>query len=215
MEIKNTTLILIDCVDIDRAIDSMNITKNYCDFDDVKLLSSIDTNHPDFIEIPHIDSIPEYSKFVLRDLTNYVDTDYVLITQWDGFILNPEAWNDEFFKYDYIGAPWNLRNWVVGNGGFSLRSKKLIDLTSDIYNKFNVHAVKHPEDFIICGYFRDFLERFYDIKFPTVEFADTFSVEDRGKWTGQFGFHSFEKLDIFKDGWIPPDIEYKTELFVK
>lgn len=214
MKIKNTTLVCIDCVDIDRAIDSINISKHYCEFDSVKLLSSIECNHPNFIKIPPINSISEYSEFVLRDLVNYIETDYVLITQHDGFILNPNEWNPDFFRYDYLGAPWNLRNWVVGNGGFSLRSKKLLKITSDIYNMFSMlDKTKHPEDFIICGYFRDFLERHYNIKFPSVEFADTFSVEDRGKWTGQFGFHSFEKLNIFEDGWIPPNIDYRTDRF--
>ena len=35
----------------------------------------------------------------------------------------PEAWTDDFFNYDYIGATWD--DGVVGNGGFSWRSRKL------------------------------------------------------------------------------------------
>lgn len=214
MKIKNTTLVCIDGLDIDRAIDSVNISKHYCEFEDIKLLSHIDSDFEYLVKIPPITSITEYSEFVLKELTKYVETDYVLITQHDGFILNPSAWNEDFFNYDYLGAPWNLRNWVVGNGGFSLRSKKLLIITSHIYNMFDIEKNKYPEDFIICGYFRDFLERHHNIKFPSVEFADTFSVEDRGKWTGQFGFHSFKKLDIFKDGWNPPNIEYLTDRFI-
>ena len=35
---------------------------------------------------------------------NMLITDFVLTIQHDGFILNPDAWRDDFFDYDYIGA---------------------------------------------------------------------------------------------------------------
>ena len=53
-----------------------------------------------------------------------------------------------FFDYDYIGAPWP-NNFVnrVGNGGFSLRSKKFLELTAKIpYNKIG-HKEFDAEDF--------------------------------------------------------------------
>ena len=65
-------------------------------------------------------------------LKKYIDTDFCLIIQGDGFVIHPENWTDEFLKYDYIGAPWrNLAHYSfirVGNGGFSLRSKKLLKI---------------------------------------------------------------------------------------
>lgn len=71
-------------------------------------------------------------------MTDYVDTDYCLIIHDDGFIVNPHLWTDDFLKYDYIGAPWYLginrgltwlqdRHNLVGNGGFCIRSKKLMN----------------------------------------------------------------------------------------
>ena len=55
----------------------------------------------------------------------------MLIIQHDGFILNHKAWDNEFLNYDYIGAPvyWMGNKLIeVGNGGFSLRSKKLLKI---------------------------------------------------------------------------------------
>ncbi len=72
------------------------------------------------------------------------DTDYVLIVQNDGFPLRRGL--DEFVgKYDYIGAPWERHmtyyDWYpdryrVGNGGFSLRSKRLCQEVSRLYRKW-------------------------------------------------------------------------------
>ena len=79
-----------------------------------------------------IDSIEAYCKFIVKDLVKHIDTDFVLICQHDGFILNPKAWTDDFYLYDYIGAPWwHQDHKAVGNGGFSLRSKKLLQVGSD------------------------------------------------------------------------------------
>lgn len=214
MKLKNTTLVCIDCVDVDRAIDSVEICKHYCEFDDIKLFTSLDTDYKYKVEIDNISNLVEYNNFVIEELYKYIDTEYLLIVQWDGFILKPDSWSDEFLEYDYLGAPWELSSWVVGNGGFSLRTKKLMETISKIYklSPIKINA-EMPEDFIICGYLRETLENVYGIKFPSVEVASKFSSEDIGKWNDSFGFHSFKKLDIFEDGWEPPNIEYRTELF--
>ena len=33
-------------------------------------------------------------------------TSHVLVTQWDGFVLDAGAWTDDFLAYDYVGAVW-------------------------------------------------------------------------------------------------------------
>ena len=69
-----------------------------------------------------------YSAFVLKTLCTHVATAHVLLMQWDGFVFNPEAWRDEFLACDYLGAKWFWGEPTrrVGNGGFSLRSRKLL-----------------------------------------------------------------------------------------
>lgn len=70
-----------------------------------------------------------YSQFVVADLADLVATPHALIVQHDGFVLNPQRWDDAFLRYDYVGAPWPDRQHanIVGNGGFSLRSRRLLE----------------------------------------------------------------------------------------
>lgn len=129
-------------------------------------------------------SAEEYSFFMANGKLK-IETDFVLIAQMDGFIINPSAWSDDFLKYDYIGAPWP--DGIVGNGGFCLRSKKLLDALKDISKIFSDERY-HPEDLYICKTKRNLLETEYGIKFAPFEVANRFSVENR-PYMGQFGFH--------------------------
>ena len=52
----------------------------------------------------------DYSKRMLRDLCQYVQSEFVLVIQWDGYVLNPDVWDDGFLEYDYIGACWGYDN---------------------------------------------------------------------------------------------------------
>lgn len=130
-----------------------------------------------------------YSRFCIKDMVKYVETSHVLIIHSDGYLLNPLAWQDEWLQYDYIGAKWwykDARN--VGNGGFSLRSRKLLEMLSKMDLK-----EYHPEDHIICRELHDTLEK-KGIKFAPDTVADKFSLEavsGNRVYTGQFGFHGY------------------------
>jgi hypothetical protein len=94
-----------------------------------------------------------YSAFMLYALEYFIETDFVLVTQPDGWVLDGANWRDEFFDFDYIGAPsvtglviepdgrqdlYNFYRWQahlgrsgvtvrpVLNGGFSLRSRRFL-----------------------------------------------------------------------------------------
>ncbi len=139
IELPEVTLLGIDCVNTERLQDALDICEKDIKFGASKLLTSLCSDDRRFTPITHIGKINEYSRFCLENLHRYVDTEHVLIVQYDGFILNPRLWRDEFLDYDYIGAPWFVADWlvqdftfpkrllgtrIVGNGGFSLRSKK-------------------------------------------------------------------------------------------
>ncbi len=124
--------------------------------------------------IPALKSREDYSMFVLKSLASRIDTSHVLLVQWDGYVLNPAAWREEFFASDYIGAQWFWHDdgMRVGNGGFSLRSRKLL------------HALQDPrivlteaEDITICRAFRPLLEREHGIRFASEATADAFAYE--------------------------------------
>lgn len=137
----------------------------------------------------------EYNNFVLQMGKLWNSESYGLLCQTDGFPLNSTQWNNEFFNYDYIGAPWGeglvhrghlLKN-RVGNGGFSLRSPKLFQECADI------PLTGENEDFVICELYRSHLED-KGIKFAPIEIAVQFSYEVpleefKNSIYNTFGFH--------------------------
>jgi len=132
-----------------------------------------------------------YSKFIITQLHKYFNTSHCLIIHPDGYVLNWQAWDDEWLQYDYIGATWWYKdNMNVGNGGFSLRSKKL----QTILAQQNIpEQYMHPEDHAICRIYRESLEKDFGIKFAPEEVANNFSIEAYNtpdtRYKGSFGFH--------------------------
>lgn len=139
----------------------------------------------DFVPISKELDLLEYNQLVLKDINQYIETEYVLIVQWDGFAVKNELWSDNFLEQDYIGAPW----WdnIVGNGGFSLRSKKLLNALQDPEIQIT-SATEIAEDVAICRTHRSRLENQHQIKFSPLALADQFSVEHRSV-ASAFGFH--------------------------
>lgn len=97
--LDNVTLLGIDCVDVDRLKLAMEICTNNFDFAQVKILTSLAVENKNIIKIEPIDSVEKYSEFILGELDKYVDTSHVLIVQYDGFILNPDSWTDDFLIF--------------------------------------------------------------------------------------------------------------------
>lgn len=127
----------------------------------------------------------DYNKFMLTSLNDLITTDYVLVVQYDGMAVNGNKWDDKFLSYDYIGAPWfwHQQGKQVGNGGFSLRSKKLLEKLSKINHELDLN-----EDELICHRYRSNLEK-QGIKFPDVAVAHMFSHEREAGFHDTFGFH--------------------------
>jgi tetratricopeptide (TPR) repeat protein len=140
----------------------------------------------DVVPIPDIATREAYSAFVLKSLLPYVATEHVLLVQWDGYVVNPAAWDPAFLDCDYIGAKWfwfddRMR---VGNGGFSLRSRKLLDALQDPRI-----VLVDVEDATIGRSFRPLLEREHGIRFADEALADRFSFEAAYPIGMPFGFH--------------------------
>lgn len=144
---------------------------------------------PAAIEIVAIRDIPSrdaYSEFVLKSLLRCIETPHVLLVQWDGYVVNPAAWDPAFLECDYIGAKWF---WAdagerVGNGGFSLRSRKLLEALQDP----RIQLVDN-EDVTIGRVFRPLLETEHGIRFADEALADRFSFEAAYPIGKPFGFH--------------------------
>jgi hypothetical protein len=215
--LDNVTLLGADCVDIDRLILASDICRKDFEFADVALLSSIPSPRPEVRAIEPLRSIKEYSEFMLKKVADHVNTEFVLIIQHDGFILNPDAWSEEFLAYDYIGAPWLIDGaQVVGNGGFSMRSRRLCALTQSDptiqLGSKEPHKYAENEDWVISVIFREYLEA-QGIRFAPAEVGHRFSLEQNevygGVWSGEFGFHGLRWTDIRP--WLKEHPEYPIE----
>lgn len=217
--LPNVTLLGLDCLNIKRLKLAAEICQRHFDFGAVKLLSSIPDTDARVVPIDHVGSIEKYSHFFVKEVHDHVDTDFVLVIQYDGFILNPDAWTDDFLKYDYIGAPWWYEDENnVGNGGFSLRSKKLLKILAED-ESIKEH---HPEDHHIVRTYGNYL-RTKGIVFAPEYVASRFSIEGCLKepvpikygsvWTNEFGFHGLDETDISK--WIKLHPEYRVDVISK
>lgn len=195
-KLPSVTLIVVDCVDYERAKLALEHCAACCEFNSFKLLTHLDIKDPRVVKIPKISSIEEYSRFMIRDLADYFTTDHVLVAQWDGFVWKPELWDDEFLKYDYIGAPWPdkilfpgvPKRFNVGNGGFSIRSKKLQDFLKNDQNL----TMHRAEDVVICQLNRAYLEA-KGFTFAPFDLAKRFSWECLEQ-SPAFGVHARLKL---------------------
>lgn len=135
LHLPTATLMLIDCLNTDRSIKVLEHCKSKVDFGAVKFLTSIPNDYEHSVTIPPLKSLIAYSIFMLTRCHQYIDTDHVLIVQRDGWILNPQSWDNKWLELDYIGPLFMQYDKVdrVGSGGCSLRSKKIMqDISSTI-----------------------------------------------------------------------------------
>jgi len=150
----------------------------------------------DLADCGPIASGADYSRFVLREMPLHIATSHVLVTQWDGFVVDGRAWRDEFLEYDYIGAPWidAPDHARVGNGGFSLRSRRLLQAGRD------ARIVEcHPEDVALCRTYRRMLEQDHGVRFAPLAVARRFAFENERPSGPTLGFHGPYNLPLFVD----------------
>lgn len=88
---------------------------------------------------------------------------------------------------------------MVGNGGFSLRSKKFLEVSAKLMREGKIPQI-HPEDVSLCVWNKDLLDS-EGISIAPPELAEKFSIEgDDDIYDKQFGFHGFSWTNI--DKWI-------------
>lgn len=215
LHLPDVTLVAITSVDIDETNAVLQHCLGRTAFGGAKLLCSELPQTPDrrieYLRIPAV-NLEGYNWIVLRLLHRYIDTSHCLIVQPDGFIVAPERWEQAFLDYDYIGAPWPAQIFVrqtpewtldldrnrVGNGGFSLRSKKLLDAVARIPADALTFRVMN-EDVVICHYLHDTLTA-AGITYAPLELAARFAVETEEAVPGlklgtTFGFHGKHLLE--------------------
>ena len=72
------------------------------------------------------------ANFLVERLPNKIRSTHYLHIQWDGFIINPNKWEDKWLNYDYIGGGETLQS-----SGFSLKkTSTMVELSKPKYTKF-------------------------------------------------------------------------------
>jgi hypothetical protein len=190
--VPGTTLCCVDCRNYDLAADAIARTLARCRFERALFFTDAAIAVPgaETVRIDRIGSLEDYSRFMIKELLAYVATPFALVIQYDGYVLNGALWSQEFQRYDYVGARWPVHDGLdVGNGGFSLRSRRLLEALQD-----PEIAPLAPEDRAICRAYRALLERRHGIRFAPAAVADRFSFEALAPVAPTFGFHGVAHL---------------------
>jgi hypothetical protein len=212
--LPTVTLVSITGVNIHRTVFALWRTSRRLKFHSVVLITDKKIRfQPPWLEVMHLtefklDSIDAYSYFCVYELSNWIQTEHALLIQADGYVIRPKLWNPEFLNYDYIGAPWPIvdNSYIdpqgvhqrVGNGGFSLRSRRLLNVPKffDVVWEINdSNYYKHlgyglqSEDGIICVHNRAIYEQAGCV-FAPLSIAAKFSTETHlPESVKSFGFH--------------------------
>ena len=146
-------------------------------------------------------NIEEYNTMMVKHLWPYIRTEHVLVVQYDGMAVNANHWTDDFLNCDYIGAIWpwphHPPEYKVGNGGFSLRSRRLLHTLKD-HRVVLDHSLPMYEDLYIGVHYKKFLLD-QGIKIADVATATQFSHEHFPDAKPTFGFHGTFNVPYYLD----------------
>lgn len=192
ISLPNVTLIALTGKDFEAHKEAIDKSCKGIDFGAVKIIWD-----------EKIQDIDDWNYKIIYELHNYVDTDFCLLIHADGYIINPELWNEDWLQYDFIGAPWPLPSdgysyrteegevIRVGNS-VSLRSKKILEAPTKLGLKWKSYYGNTNEDGFLCVHNRKTLIE-NGIKFAPLEVAKHFSKEheiEENKGLTTFAFHS-------------------------
>ena len=191
LNLNNVTLLCVETREPELAHWAIDKCLSGTQFAKVVLITNLDRVSDkradiEYVQAPPIKTTKDYSELLLAGLDQHVEGSHVLVIQWDSFVIHPELWTNSFLTYDYIGAVWpHHPTTAVGNGGFSLRSVKLLQAM-----KKPGFVKRHPEDYCICVDNKEFLAQECGIRIAPTGVAEQFAVE-RSPWHPSFGFHGF------------------------
>lgn len=194
LELPNVTLAAMTSVKIYETVKALQYSMRGIRFGEVVLITHQKPLFlPKGISYCHTDELTDIDCFnykIAYELGDYIHTDYVLLIHYDGFVVHPEKWQDEFLNYDYIGAPWPIPadgkqhcyhdiygNWCRVGNSVSLRSKELLEFP----RKANLEWTKdeegfYNEDIFLCCRHKHEIEA-AGMKIAPIEVAKYFSHE--------------------------------------
>jgi hypothetical protein len=188
LDLPQVTSIAVTSINLDATLRAINACWKNVTFAACKLLTHRQPAWTlpglDVTFTPKIGSADQYSRFILTELVNHVETSQCLVIQWDGYILGTDRWNPQFLDYDYIGASWSYftDGHDAGNGSFSLRSRRLAEACRS--PKF---VLSRLENVAIGRHNKPLLEA-EGLRFAPRELADKFSTKRTSSLDTTFGF---------------------------
>lgn len=207
LKLPDITLVTATSVRVSEHLRAIEKCRKNIDFGNVIFVShekpSYFPEDIEFMQYPKIETIMDFNYLMWEDIGWMIDTPFALFCQDHGYVLDHRLWRDEFLNYDFIGSPWEIRENSytantgekvrVGNGGFSIRSQKLMRLPRQRGWELRQEHGFYNEDGNYCCYYRkEFLEE--GIKYAPLELAIHFAYETpipENQGVPSFGFHRF------------------------
>ena len=168
LKLPQVTLAAMASVKIYETVKALQYSMQGIEFGEVVLITHRKPFFlPKGITYKHTTKLTDIDCFnykIVYELTEYINTDYVLLVHHDGFVVHPDKWKEEFLKYDYIGSPWPIPasgskhcyHDIYGNlcrvgNSVSLRSKQLLDFPMKAKLKWEKNEDDfYNEDIFLC-----------------------------------------------------------------
>ena len=193
LQLPNVTLVAVTSVKVDATVKAMKYSMRGIDFGDAVFISDkkprILPKKIRFAQIDKLDSIDKFNYDMIYELYKYINTSHIMLVHYDGFVVNPDSWRDEFLDYDYIGAPWPIPseddhitfrdpdgNLIRVGNSVGIRSKKLLYAPTKLGLPWQSFYGNYHEDGFLCVHHHKELEQ-DGCKFAPIEVARYFSHE--------------------------------------
>ena len=191
LQLPEVTLMAMTSVKVMETVKAMKYSLREIDFGDAVFISDKKPvylpKNIRFSKTSRLNNIDDFNYKMIYELTDHIHTDYVMIVHYDGFVVHPECWREEFLDYDYIGAPWpdphddftyrdingNLQR--VGNS-VGIRSKRLLDFPNEAKLPFEADHGYFHEDGFLCVKNRHLVEA-AGMKIAPIDVAKYYSHE--------------------------------------
>lgn len=161
LKLPDVTLVLIETREHDLAQLALEDCERQAKFADVLVFTDRSSQ---FIRadrrVKTVEDWPEkmgWCRHHWQEVAPHVGTSHALAIQWDSWVVDPNMWRDEYLEYDYVGAPWWYKDAMnVGNGGFCLRSTKLMRFLRKHRDRYP--CINTLDDDLLCRKYRPMLQ---------------------------------------------------------
>jgi hypothetical protein len=199
LKLPDVTLVLVETRQHELAQLALEDCERSCEFGDVVVFtdrpSQFMRSDRRVVTVPDWPNKMGWSRCFWYDVPLHMRTSHALCIQWDSWVADPSMWTDEFLTYDYIGAPWWYKDGLnVGNGGFCLRSTKLMRYIRKHRAQFP--CITDLDDDLYCRQYRPTLQE-AGFEWAPEDLAIKFSFEcvQSAERHAHFGFHAAYNFD--------------------